>query len=202
LSRLRVAPIVEGHGEDSAIRILIQRVWTEIVGGSFVEVIRPIRWPRTRLIQTAELKRAVDLAALKLLSSESDDPAMILILLDSEEDLPCVLAPELLKQASQTRSDLDTACVLANIEYETWFVAASSSLASFLNLPSELPADPETQRLGKGWIQRYFRGIKYSETLDQPAMTKKMDLGLCRRRSRSFDKLCSEMQARADRFSG
>ena len=121
---------------------------------------------------------------------------MILILLDSDKDPPCVLAPKLLKDATQNRSDVDMSCVLANVEYETWFVAASSSLVAFLDLPAEVPEDPEAQRLGKAWIERHFRGTKYSETLDQPAMTRKMDLGLCRERSRSFDKLCRELASR------
>jgi predicted ATPase len=38
--------------------------------------------------------------------------------------------------------------------------------------------------------------VKYSETIDQPAMTADMDLSLCRRRSPSFDKLCRELEKR------
>ena len=38
MSRLCVAPIVEGHGDDRAIRILLQRIWSELLGGDYVEV--------------------------------------------------------------------------------------------------------------------------------------------------------------------
>jgi hypothetical protein len=198
LSRLVVAPIVEGHGEDNAIRLLVQRIWTELLGGEFVQVIKPIRWPRNRLVQHSELKRAIDLAALKLRSAALSDPAMILILLDADRDPPCTLGPDLLRQARESRPDIDVSCVVANVEYETWFVAAAASLGEFLQLPSvsELPLQPEAARLGKAWVQRRFRGLKYSETLDQPAMTQAMDLGLCRERSPSFDKLCRELHAR------
>ena len=34
MSRLRVAPIVEGHGESYCIRILLERVWGELLGES------------------------------------------------------------------------------------------------------------------------------------------------------------------------
>jgi hypothetical protein len=196
LSRLRIAPIVEGHGEDNAIRILLQRIWTELLGGQHVDVIKPIRGSRFKLVKEAELSRAVNLAALKL--RPPGDPALILILLDAEEDLPCVLAPALLRLAKQIRSDMDISCVIANVEYETWFVAAAESLTKYLNLGYDEtpPLDPERARHAKGWIQQRFHGIKYSESVDQPAMTSAMNLAQCRARSPSFDKLCRELEAR------
>ena len=42
------------------------------------------------------------------------------------------------------------------------------------------------------WVADRFKG-HYSETVDQPALTAKMDLDLCRERSPSFDKLCREL---------
>lgn len=198
MSRLRIAPIVEGHGEDNAIRILLQRVWAELLGGEYVEVIKPIRGKRTKLVQSSELARAIDLAVLKLRSSSSGDPAVVLILVDAESDLPCILGPHMLSIARGHRSDVDISCVIANVEYETWFVAAAESLGDYLDLAADhaVPDFPETSRQGKAWIQRRFKGVKYSETVDQPAMTSRMDLSLARTRSPSFDKLCRELEAR------
>ena len=90
------------------------------------------------------------------------------------------------------------ACILANVEYETWFVAAAESLRDFLDFPADATnlQAPEKARSGKGWVQRHFKGPKYSQTLDQPRLTARMDLGLCRARSPSFDKLCRELEAR------
>jgi hypothetical protein len=122
---------------------------------------------------------------------------MILVLVDADEDLPCELGPGLLKEALERRSDVDLCCVVANVEYETWFVAAADSLGEYLDLTeTEIPRDPEGQRAGKAWVQKRFRGGKYSETVDQPAMTMRMDLALCRSRSPSFDKLCRELEKR------
>lgn len=199
MSRLRIAPIVEGHGEDGALRILLQRIASEILGGVHIEVSRPIRGKRMKLVQSRELARALDLAMLKLRASESDDPAMILVLLDADEDLPCQLGPELLTLAQRHRTDADISCVVANIEYETWLVAGAGSLGGYLDLSQdpELPEDPEKRRLGKGWIQRRFRGSRsYSPTVDQPAMTSRMDLHLVRERSPSFNKLCRDLETR------
>jgi hypothetical protein len=94
---------------------------------------------------------------------------------------------------------MDVACVFANLEYETWFVAAAESLPGFLDLQGEqVPDDPEKQGCDKGWVQRHYKGPgrSYSEPVDQPAMTHTMDLTLCRKRSPSFDKLCRELEKR------
>ncbi len=79
----------------------------------------------------------------------------------------------------------------------TWFAAACTSLEEYLDLSrGSLPQEPERERLGKAWIQKRFRGTSYSETIDQPKLTSRMDLAACRRRSPSFDKLCRELEKR------
>jgi len=37
---------------------------------------------------------------------------------------------------------------------------------------------------------------RYAETIDQVRLTTAMDLNLCRSRSKSFDKLCRELEKR------
>ena len=201
MSRLHVAPIVEGHGEVNAIRILLRRIWMELLGGEYIDVVRPIRWARSKLLKEEELTRAVELALLNLASGiRGGDPAMVLVLLDAEGGAACVLGPELLGFAKRARPDADLSCVLAVVEYETWFVAAADSLRDYLRiLPTDaIPDAPEESRSGKGWIERRFRGTKYSETVDQPKMTDAMNLSVCRERSPSFDKLCRELEKRLE----
>lgn len=196
MSQLRIAPIVEGHGEQAAVRVLLTRIWYELLGGEHLDVLRPIRLPRSKLVQERELERAVDLAMLKLRAAvPAGTHGMVLILLDADEDLPCLLGPKLVGYARRSRRDADVACVIANVEYETWFVAAAESLRQYLDV-DDVPDAPEELRFRKGWIQERFRGPKYSETVDQPALTASLDLALCRSRSPSFDKLCREMAAR------
>ncbi len=201
MSRLRVFPIVEGHGEDNSVRILLQRIWGELLGGEYIEVLKAYRGKRLKLVHEEELGSALDLAISKLRAKPSGDPEMVLILLDADSDSPCVLGPQLLARARGIRSDADISCVIVNVEYETWFVAAAESLAEFMDLSedSAIPEDPERTHQRKGWIQRRFRRTSYSPTVDQPAMTKAMNLALCRQRSPSFDKLCRELEARLER---
>ena len=200
MSRLRIVPIVEGHGEQEAVRTLLTRIWTELLGGEYLEVLRPIRQPRSKLVRKQELSRAINLAMLKLGASPSPDPSMVLVMLDADKDLPCELGPELLTCAREGRPDADIACVVVNVEYETWFVAGAESLTRYLKLEvDDVPDVPEDHRCRKAWIEKRFRGPRYSETVDQPAMTAILDLTLCRRRSPSFDKLCRELAARLRR---
>jgi hypothetical protein len=198
VDRLRVVPIVEGHGEFHAIRTLLQRVWLEIVGGQYIDVIRPIRQPRNKLVRDDDsLKRAIELAVLKLSECGADIPGMVLLLVDADQDAVCQLAPQLLATSRLINANTDMACILANVEYETWFVAAAESLQEYLDLqPNDPPAFPENTRSGKAWVEKRFKGIKYSETVDQPAMTAALDLQQCRSRSPSFDKLCRELERR------
>lgn len=198
MRRLRVAPIVEGHGEVESVRILIQRVWTELLGGEFVDVLRPIRQKRQKLVKPDELKKAVGLAEAKLADQPpTDDSALVLVLIDADKDPACTLGPQLLTIAREVDDRQDVSCVLAVVEYETWFVAAAESLGAYLDLKGATAlADPEHDRLGKGWVASRFKGVKYSETQDQPAMTRSMNLGMCRARSPSFDKLCREFEKR------
>lgn len=201
MSRLRLAPVVEGHGEERSVRILLERIWHELLGGEYVEVMKPVRQPRDKLVNDREvLLSAIDLADINLKYrsvSGTASPAVILVLLDAHGDLPCELGPRLQAVVADERPHLDVACVVANLEYETWFVAAAESLTGFLELePGEVPDEPEVSRSQKAWVEARFRGTKYSERLDQPRMTAAMDIALCRRRSPSFDKLCRELEMR------
>ncbi|HMQ14740.1 MAG TPA: DUF4276 family protein [Phycisphaerae bacterium] len=203
MSRLRVAPIVEGHGEVAAVPILLRRIWGELLAGEYLDVLQPVRVPRTKVVrhvdggpssvQGPELARAVALASRKIADhSDQAMPALILVLLDANSDCPAKLAP----QFSDLLPSANVACVLARVEYETWFVGAADSLGDYLTLDDDdpAPADPEGQGCGKAWVKKRFR--RYSETVDQPRMTAQMDLKKCRERSPSFDKLCRELQRR------
>src|SRR5262249_50862655 len=122
---------------------------------------------------------------------------LLLLLVDAEKQCPKQLAPRLLEWAEQTCAHVDIACVLPNPMYETWFVAAATSLAGVNDLPPDLvaPADVEGNRLGKPWIRKRLPR-KYKETADQLSFTEAIDLQQCRDGSPSFDKLCRELERR------
>jgi len=196
VSRLRVIPIVEGQGEESAVRILLNRLWYEVFGGEYLDILRPIRRSRSLLAKTEELQKAVKLARAKLKNSPSEDPELILTLVDADSDPPCTLGPEWLQTARDAVSDVPISCVFAKVEFETWFVGAAESLSALVDVAdsAEIPDEPENAGVGKNWIETRFRGTRYSPTVDQPKLTAAMDLQLCRPRCPSFDKLCRELE--------
>jgi hypothetical protein len=199
MSRLRIAPIVEGHAEYECIRILLDRIWREMVGGEYLEVLRPVRFPRSTLIGEHGLQRAVGLARLGLSQSRRfDDPELILVLVDAEgpDGCPVRLGPMLRRWAEVEAAPINLACVIANVAYETWFVAAAESLGSYLSLGESeaVPDDPEGLGLGVNWVRSRFRHAKYDKTRDAPGMTKAMNLDHCLQRCRSFRKLRDELR--------
>jgi hypothetical protein len=88
---LELACIVEGDGEVEAVPVAIRRIVHEIHPNLGLKIHHPIRIPRTKLVKPGELERSVELAARR-----AGKGGAILMLLDSDDDCPAALGPELL----------------------------------------------------------------------------------------------------------
>lgn len=186
---VRIACIVEGQGDVASVPIIVRRV-AEAAGIPHVDVSRPLRVRRSQVVRQGEIERAVELSARRV------GPAgAILVLLDADDDPPCVLGPELLGRAHAARPNVPSSVVLANAEKEAWFIAAIESLRGVRGIPGDAaaPEDPESIRGAKEWIGRLMGG-PYSEVRDQPALAARFDMGVARSRSPSFDKFCREVE--------
>lgn len=187
---MKIVPIVEGFGDVQAVRILLQRIAAEGLGVQYLEVLPPIRVKRQRVVKPGEFERALDLAARQ---TTGDDG--ILILLDAEGDCPSELAKEMLRRARTARADRRVRVVFPQRMYEAWFLAAAESIAGYRDLDVGLvaPTDPESNPNPKAWLSaRMPPGRSYRETLDQPALTARLDLrAACA--SPSFRKLCRDI---------
>lgn len=183
---VRLACIVEGHGEVSAVPVLLRRLAALVDPGLAVHIPQPIRVPRDKLVKQGELERAVELAARKI-----GGQGAIVVLVDSHGDCPAHLGPQLLQRALNTRGNLPFAVIVAKQEYEAWFLAAAESLRGLRGLDADLspPSDPEAITGAKEWLSERMEGNrKYVETLDQPALSQTFDIDQARRSSASFDK--------------
>ena len=198
---LVVAPIVEGQGEVAALPVLLRRIAVEFCPGTSIEVLKPVRQPASSLVKLESdcLRNAVGLAAGKLAGSQhASSKRLILILIDSDGRCAAQIGPELKRRANEYASHVHTASVVAVDEFETWFVAAATSLTKYLEFnPKDVPPDPESKRSKTKWIEDHTRGLKYHKPVDQPKFSAAMDLRLCRSRSPSFDKLCREIERMA-----
>ena len=182
---VQIRCIVEGHGEVEAVPILIRRIAASLYPELLIETPPPIRIPRNKVVKEGELENSVELAARKM-----GGHGGVFILLDSDDDCPAQLGPELRRRALRARGDLPIAVVLAKHEFESWFLATTESLQGQRGLRNNLhpPNNPEAIRSAKGWLkQRMECGETYRETLDQPALTARFDLDQARHAD-SFDK--------------
>ena len=187
-----LACIVEGDGEVEAVPIVIRRIVQGIDPSLSLKIHHPLRVPRNKLVKPGELERSIELAARRVGMGGA-----IFVILDSDDDCPATLGPELLDRARKIRPDLSISVVLAKREFEAWFLAAAESLRGKRGLAEniESPSDPESIRGAKEWLTaRMVEGRKYVETLDQPALVAAFDL-LRARRANSFDKLFRDVVA-------
>ena len=182
-----IITIVEGRGEVLAVPILIRRIAAAVEPTLVPRVPKPIRVKRGRFLKENELERYVDLAA-----RQAGSDGRILIILDADDDCPPQRASEILERAAAVRSDRRIQVVLAQREYEAWFLAAADSIAGHRDLLSNTttPTEPESVRDAKGWLTSHMPpGRAYKETRDQPALTMMFDLDRARGKARSFDKM-------------
>jgi hypothetical protein len=188
-----LACIVEGQGELEAVPILVRRIAQEVCPDRGVTVSSLFRIPRSRLVKSGELERAVELAARRV-----GRTGAILIILDSDDECPAALGPDLLARAVQKRPDMSIRVVLAKREFEAWFLAGAESLRGRRGLTADLrsPENPEGIRGAKEWLTAHMTGDRhYVETLDQAALAAVLDLTMVRQRADSFDKFFRDISS-------
>lgn len=194
---VRIATIVEGHGECEAVPVLIRRIALEVDSGFVPIALPPIRIPASRLVKEGELERAVKLAALKVQGFGG-----IAVIIDCDDGCPAQEGPRLLDRAKLVSGDMPVSVILAKREYEAWFLAAAFSLRCKRQLSPELcsPENAESIRDAKGWLsERMPQGCRYSETSDQAALTACFDMSSARCAD-SFDKCYRELHAMLSRL--
>jgi hypothetical protein len=187
MKEMKIAAIVEGHGECEAVPILIRRIAQIIDPGFVPKIFPPIRVPASRLMKEGEMERSVELAARKL---QGQGGIIVVLDCDWENGCPAMDGPAMLKRAMHVRPDLPITVILAKREFEAWFLASAESLRGKHGLPNDLesPADPEDIRGAKEWLSdKMTPGRSYAETTDQPAFAAIFDMSLARRAD-SFDK--------------
>ena len=191
-----ITPIIEGQGDQASIRIVIDRVMSDT--GNFLRVERPFRVKRNKVIKPNELERSIDFA----LSTRPNTRA-VLLLLDADDDCPKELGAEL-KARGQAHigSRGYFGVVLANREFEAWFLADLEGLSAGID-GAPFVAPPDGAESARGVKDRLCEalGRPYRPTADQAAFASRFDLRRAAERCRSFRKLQAEL-ARILQFAG
>jgi Domain of unknown function (DUF4276) len=190
--RITLACVVEGEGEQVALpKVLFRIAHESSVWNLYVPV--PKRVPRSRLLASGGIEREVGEAAYRVTSDGG-----VLVVIDADDDRPGCRGPELLTRAQSARSDMPISVVLANREFEAWYLAAASSLAGSFGFPDDLtaPDNPEAIRGAKEWLSRQRApGHPYKPTVDQAPLASAFDMKQARDGSPSFDKFCREVES-------
>jgi len=184
---MMIQPIVEGQGDEASVPLLLRRLRDEAQAWG-LEVGRPHRKRRTQLVKKDSLQSAVRVAVLR------EDCAGILVLFDADDDCPKELGPTLEGWAREAAGGKPCAVVMANREYEAWFLASIEALRGTAAILPDATShsNPEAPRDAKGELERRMpRSATYSPTVDQAALTARLDLASTYRRCRSFRKLVS-----------
>lgn len=201
----------EGHGELSALPVLVRKVLHEKKGGDLLfvdqEVIRTsrsslIRWDK----KTNKTDFSVWLKRVELARRKSKNGAVLAIYDGDFPDFPLGSAfPFCASQAAKVMAAeaanvgagklFSLSIVFARSEYETWLVAGVESLAGrslkdgLPGLPAHLTfpvGDPESH--GKRWLEKYYPN--YRPPIHQSALTELLDLNCVRAKGlRSFARL-------------
>ncbi|MFE5407200.1 DUF4276 family protein [Streptomyces sp. NPDC056580] len=186
-----IAPIVEGHGEERALRGLLYRLIPHLREGAYADIQPAYRLPRDRILKPAPLRQA-----LNIVYAREPGPTSVLVLLDADDDCAVELAAQVRSLAQQSHAHLPLFAVAAVREFEAWFLAGAAGLAGHLGLPDDLapPPHPESIRGAKEWLSdRMPRGVSYQPTAHQPSFVEHFDLDAARRGARSFAKLCRDV---------
>ena len=182
---VQIGCIVEGHSEVEAVPLLIRRVAANLYPELAVTIPRPIRVSRDKILEVGQLEKWIEVTSVRI-----GGQGAIFVILDSDDDCPAELGPALFERALQVSSNLPIAVVIANREFEAWFLAAAESLRGQRGLKNDIypPSDPEAIRGAKEWLSNQMEGSrKYRETQDQPALTARFDIEQARQAD-SFDK--------------
>lgn len=193
---ISILPIVEGHAEVQSVPLLLRRVLGRM-NLQHAEIARPFRVKRNRVTRPGELERAIEQSV-----RDRKDIGGILVLLDSDDDCPAVLGPDLLTRARQS-TDLPVAVVFAVAELEGWFLGAKESLRGVRGIlqGAAAPHDPESVRGAKERLtENMQQGRRYLDVDDQPALAEHMDLDSARRQCPSFEKFLRDVHQLVSRL--
>lgn len=202
--RYKLISIVEGHGEQKAVPVLVRR-WFRYRNytnfGTNDLAVRAAGCGALKVPHNTEeelgIEHYMEIALL-------DNPDAILVVIDADKE--CTerrrtnregLGPELLRRAQVVSRGVPTAVVVANREFEVWFIAATERLRSLGEFVSTATfnrnARIETISSCKGKMPGLL-GSSYNPSSDQHRLAQGIPFTQAmRERSPSFGKLLKEL---------
>jgi hypothetical protein len=189
-----IVPIVEGIAEVESVPVLMRRLLHQW-GKYQLEIEKPVRVKRNQVVKQDELERRV------IMAMNRPNCRGIVVILDSDDDCPKELAPELLERAKKIAQSVPVSVILPKSELESWFVGSIESLRGLRGISASAcsPSGPEDIRDAKGYLTKAMEGSqRYLEVDDQPAFAERFDLDQALAKCRSFRKFYCDFRKIAD----
>ena len=204
MSGMKIVPIVEGFGEERAVPVLVRR-WLR-----FRNFHRHFEVPDRAINAKGSGRLKAGYDRVRHVGIEhyvhaalGSRPDAILVLIDADDE--CLhrgpgrgLGPELLARAKDAAAQVPVAVVVANREYEAWFLASLPAMRAGGLLPEAGgrpdPAAPEGIRDCKSSVAALM-GYRYEETVHQLQLTEGISFSKGpRSRCRSLEKLVRDLE--------
>ncbi len=191
----KIVPIVEGEGEIDSVPKLIYKILRHLGRNDFVVTDGKSAGGCTNLKKQADLTR--------LLRSAERESGIIgtLILIDADDNCPVTLANEIVQLVNTISVRYSVVVVVANREYEAWFLASLETVRGSENIPADsvFSGDIEGKSDVKGWLTKQMpKGKAYKENTHQVLMTQKIDVTTAHQNSRSFRRLVHAVELLVD----
>ncbi|HEY6328944.1 MAG TPA: DUF4276 family protein [Blastocatellia bacterium] len=185
-----LVPIVEGAGDASAVPVLLRK----ILGGLGRYDIAVARAKNAN--GRGNLDKADGLERFIRYAWKEPDCGAIVVLVDADKECPAELARSYSERIANVGLLFPVVIVCAKRGYETWLVASFETIIGRdLEVtpgprPDEAPHDAELVPSPAAWItKRMPKGRSYKKSIDQEAMTHRLDVATASARSRSFRRL-------------
>ncbi|MEX0805823.1 MAG: DUF4276 family protein [Candidatus Binatia bacterium] len=202
--KFRIIPVVEGHGEEYAVPIMLNNWFKHRRFFNFTTPDLAVRAHQASLLCEYDSQRERGIEHYLNLAM-CGRPDAILVMFDADDE--CIarqdkqpyqpLGPELLQRARNHLPHIPISVVVANREFEAWYLAAYRRFKGRGHFHRDTKFTPgfdvETPRDCKGHVSTSM-GRKYSETADQKVLTEHLGFGsYISRYSPSFKKLLKDL---------
>ena len=180
-----IATIVEGHGEEAALRPLIYHIIASNSGLIYPTVRPPYREPWGSLVnKPGDLERCAEIVL-----REGGPSSRLLVLLDADGRCPAELGPRLLERLTHRFSDRLVSVTVADWEYESWFIASAESIGEFVGTATAVEVPDKIEEIvdPKKWLEENILKRRYKETSDQASFSTRINVPIARQRSLSFN---------------
>lgn len=181
-----IQAVVEGHGEVASVPVLLRRL-ASLGGVRDFQILTPIRYGRDAIVHGQALGQAVELA-------RSRNADRLLVLFDADDDCPVEVAGAVADRLAEVAPDIESCVVVAQREYEAWFLGAIQSLRGRRDIAINAAPylNPEGRRGAKEEItQRMVGSRAYAPRSDQPALTALFTMEDAYQTCRSFRRMIS-----------